>query len=396
MLTVLVLVCRFGIWHRNRRLYRRFAIHKAGCRIYSPLLYPLGALHSLSIVLRTLVVSVFCSFTRQVQPFAFSLSHITVFFTMHAYAPLVFLLCLVPRLVTAVPIGSTLTIRSMSAATTSVSQDVVTSDLTRPALHSRAVYCSAGSVTALSCGAPCQALQGIKVLTAGGNDGAIPGFYVATDPSIQAIVVAHQGTDPQKLLSIANDVEIEHVAMNATLFPKSAQGVKVHDGFQNTQGRTADLVLSTVKSALSSSGFKNVLTTGHSLGAAVALLDATMLKMLLPSDVTVESVTFGMPRVGNQQFADMIDGLIPGLTRVTNQHDIVPIVPPRVLEYEQVSGEIHITAVNSTSGAATLVACPGQENSHCAEGNSLLDVSIANHLGPYFGGISFGADACPS
>ena len=51
-------------------------------------------------------------------------------------------------------------------------------------------------------------------------------------------------------------------------------------------------------------------TSGHSLGAAVALLDAAMLRMQLSSDVAVESVVFGQPRVGNQQFADMIDGMV--------------------------------------------------------------------------------------
>ena len=109
-----------------------------------------------------------------------------------------------------------------------------------------------------------------------------------------------------------------------------AGGVEVHDGFHDTQGRTADVVLSTVKSALSSSGYKKVLVTGmfsnsssfplvpdtqyhchlgHSLGGAVALLDATMLKMQIPS-VEIDLVTFGMPRVGNQKFADMIDSIV--------------------------------------------------------------------------------------
>lgn len=41
------------------------------------------------------------------------------------------------------------------------------------------------------------------------------------------------------------------------------EGSLVHDGFQDTQGRTADLVLSTVKSSLSATGFKRVLTTGE-------------------------------------------------------------------------------------------------------------------------------------
>ena len=96
-----------------------------------------------------------------------------------------------------------------------------------------------------------------------------------------------------------------------------ADGVLVHDGFHETQGRTADIVLSTVQSALSSSGFTRVLCTGHSLGAAVALLDSTMLRMTLPSSVEVDSVVFGLPRVGNQQFADYIDAhvrFVPGST----------------------------------------------------------------------------------
>lgn len=42
-------------------------------------------------------------------------------------------------------------------------------------------------------------------------------------------------------------------------------GTLVHDGFQETQGRTADTVLSTVKSALSSTGYTRVLVTGKEL-----------------------------------------------------------------------------------------------------------------------------------
>ena len=163
------------------------------------------------------------------------------------------------------------------------------------------------------------------------------------------------------------------------------EGSLVHDGFQETQGRTADLVLSTVQSALSSTGFTRVLCTGHSLGAAVATLDATMLKMHLPSTVEVDSVMFGLPRVGNQEFADMIDNLVchlaqavlpcedtnllltvqlPDFTHVTNQNDPVPNVPPRFLSFQHPQGEIHITTVG-TNGDATMESCPGQENEVC-------------------------------
>lgn len=90
-------------------------------------------------------------------------------------------------------------------------------------------------------------------------------------------------------------------------------------------------MLSTVKSALASSGFTRVYTTGtslflfllpfveisndnggegHSLGAALATLDALMLKMNLPSNIEIDSVVFGLPRVGNQNFANMVDSLV--------------------------------------------------------------------------------------
>jgi hypothetical protein len=46
--------------------------------------------------------------------------------------------------------------------------------------------------------------------------------FVAQDPDSQSIVVAHQGTDPEKILSIANDAKFIQVDMNSTIFPKAA------------------------------------------------------------------------------------------------------------------------------------------------------------------------------
>lgn len=134
--------------------------------------------------------------------------------------------------------------------------------------------------------------------------------FVASDPDSQTIVVAHQGTDPKKVLSIANDIEFAQVAANTTLFPQAGDDVKLHSGFQDTQGRTADVVMATVQAGLASTGFKKVLVTGHSLGAAVASLDAAMLRMALPDDVQVDSVVFGLPRVGNSPWADLFDKLV--------------------------------------------------------------------------------------
>ncbi|KAI8993878.1 alpha/beta-hydrolase [Trametes punicea] len=327
---------------------------------------------------------------------------------MHAILPFCAVLAAFARAAPAPLFGINIASGKEATSTpTPVSQDQITTDLLRPALFSRAVYCPTQNVSTWSCGPSCDALPNVKVLASGGDEAAIP---FSSDPDSQTIVVAHQGTDPHKVLSVANDVEFTQVDANATLFPQASKDVQLHSGFQDTQGRTADIVLSTVKSGLSSTGFKHVLVTGHSLGAAVASLDAAMLRMALPDDVTIDSVVFGLPRVGNQAWADLLDSLIPNFIHVTNQKDPVPTVPPHTLNFEHPQGEIHITAVNNSTGNATMVACPGQENQrfaesvltevklqNCSPGLSIADLpdlSIPNHLGPYFSGISFGDKAC--
>lgn len=49
------------------------------------------------------------------------------------------------------------------------------------------------------------------------------------------------------------------------------------------------------------------LQVGHSLGGALAELDAVFFTLNLPSAITVIGRTFGTPRVGNPDWADLVD-----------------------------------------------------------------------------------------
>jgi hypothetical protein len=190
--------------------------------------------------------------------------------------------------------------------------------------------------------------------------------------------------------------------VNTTLIPGATSAMQVHSGFSYTQGRTADDVLATVKGAISDKKASNIKVFGHSLGAAIAMLDALMLKAALPN-VPQQTVTFGLPRYGNPEFADFTDAQVsllsspPSsalLTReqlgttfqfITNQHDPVPEVPPRAIGYAHPSNEVHIASVDATSAVPkSIVACPGQDNTNCATGNNLIEESTGDHKGPYF------------
>lgn len=61
--------------------------------------------------------------------------------------------------------------------------------------------------------------------------------------------------------------------------------------------------MAAVQKAQAATGSKKVVITGHSLGAAIALLDAVYLPLHLSGTTFVTNV-FGLPRVGNPDFAN--------------------------------------------------------------------------------------------
>ncbi|KAJ6562181.1 alpha/beta-hydrolase [Mycena capillaripes] len=277
-----------------------------------------------------------------------------------------------------------------TGAPTPVSLATVNTTLLRPALFARAAYCPSASIQSWNCGLPCNSLQGVKFLNEGGDQGLIPFYFVAHDSVDDSIVVAHEGTDPENILSVLNDAEFILEGVDTARIPQAAgKGVKVHSGFQLTFQRTADGLLADVMDALQTTGVKKVVVTGHSLGAALATMTAAMIKGAVDPSVEVVVTTFGLPRGGNKAWADFLDSNL-GVTFVTNQNDPVPTIPPLSFGFTHSSGEIHIVDSSQTN----LVACPGQDNKNCATGNSIFHISVANHLGPYFNDITFGSAEC--
>ncbi len=57
---------------------------------------------------------------------------------------------------------------------------------------------------------------------------------------------------------------------------------------------------------------------GHSLGGALAELDALSMSLKLPSDVNIRTVVFGTPRVGNVAYAKLFDYKVPNFKRINN------------------------------------------------------------------------------
>ncbi|KAJ1306381.1 hypothetical protein OPQ81_007386 [Rhizoctonia solani] len=202
-----------------------------------------------------------------------------------------------------------------------------------------ATYCS--GTADWSCTA-CKRVPGFVPYATGGNGNDVQYWYVGWWPAGSSVVVAHEGTDPTQLLSVLTDANALFGNLNPTLFPGVASAVQVHSGFRDAHASTASVVLAAVKKVIAERAATKVTLVGHSLGGAIATLDALYLKLNLPSTISIKAVTYGQPRVGNQEFADLIDQKITDFSRITNIEDEIPIVPGRFLGYHHFSGEKHI------------------------------------------------------
>ncbi|WOK95355.1 hypothetical protein Cni_G04062 [Canna indica] len=95
----------------------------------------------------------------------------------------------------------------------------------------------------------------------------------------------------------------------------------------------------------------SITVVGHSLGAALAVLVADELATCVPERVAKAVFTFGGPRVGNQAFADRVEGRGVKVLRVVNAHDLVTRVPgvlrSRADGYAHVGRELLVDSRNS-------------------------------------------------
>ncbi|KAH7918457.1 alpha/beta-hydrolase [Leucogyrophana mollusca] len=248
--------------------------------------------------------------------------------------------------------------------------------------YASAGYCTAAQTLAWDCGTNCEANPTFKPVASGGNGDSVQYWYVGYDPTLDTVIVSHQGTDPDEILPLVTDADFFLTSLDTTLFPGISSSIEVHNGFRDAQADTATDVLAAVESAMSNYSTTTVTMTGHSLGAAIAVLDSVYLPLHLPTGTTFKTIVYGLPRVGNQDFANYADANIH-LTHINHEEDPIPICPGRFLGFVHASGEVHI------EDSGEWANCPGQDNpsTQCIVGDvpNIFDGDLSDHDGPYNG-----------
>lgn len=153
--------------------------------------------------------------------------------------------------------------------------------------------------------------------------------YVGYDRAKDMIIVSFRGS--ANVQNWIEDFIFEKTSYNC-------KGCEIHTGF------FADYLLIEAKLNEKVAGLLGkhptalILTTGHSMGAAMAEIGGLRLKAKFGQTTIVHN--FGSPRWGNAALAQYAGARVDAIFRVVHNRDIVPHLPPEPLEYHHSGHEV--------------------------------------------------------
>jgi len=200
-------------------------------------------------------------------------------------------------------------------------------------LYSSAAYCAPDQVQAWTLSPTCtSALSAFKVTSTYAVNAVGPfsnnkGFaYIGVDTDRELVIASFKGSNDTA--DWIEDIEgLEFNFRSCTLASGTASGT-VHNGFCSYFVGLADLGLTADFVALAGQypTFTPVVT-GHSLGAAAAVLMAYDVYGLSNGAVKPTLYTYGQPRVGDYTFSQELAEHVTASYRVTHWRDVVPHLP---------------------------------------------------------------------
>ncbi|KAI9295219.1 alpha/beta-hydrolase [Neoconidiobolus thromboides FSU 785] len=198
-----------------------------------------------------------------------------------------------------------------------------------------ASYCSNKALEAWSCG-HCKQSTSAKY------------FTVIEDPTYSTkALIAVDSTKNEIIISFRGSSNLPNWFQNAKLIKtdllSNNPDIKVHLGFKQCRDKLSELYIPILTKLLSKNPGFTIVSTGHSLGGAIATLAILDInnKLKVPFK-DMRLVTFCQPRVGNANFAEWFNKSVLDSARFTNNNDPVPRLPSRVLGFVHQHTEVYI------------------------------------------------------
>tara|TARA_Y100000389_G_C17454816_1_gene517379 strand:- start:775 stop:1632 length:858 start_codon:yes stop_codon:yes gene_type:complete len=144
------------------------------------------------------------------------------------------------------------------------------------------------------------------------------------------LIIIFRGTESLRdVLSDLNIIKEPLLLNNYQIHPK------VHSGFLKQFNSVTFSIEKVITEFKQEEPSGSIIICGHSLGGAIATIAA--IKYTLMFEMPVYCITFGAPRAGDYNFADIFNDKIISSIRIINEDDPVPLVP-LPLTYSHVKG----------------------------------------------------------
>jgi len=139
--------------------------------------------------------------------------------------------------------------------------------------------------------------------------------------------------------NVPTDVRV-HRGFNNNVFANSSEFVKLLNCIESArlggdcENTSPDIINNSIESEKLSTPYE-LITTGHSLGAASSVLLGAALYLLYPTE-TIRTINYGCPKIGNAEWGSYIDSRQPNqqkgsgsleIFRFVNKIDLVPRLP---------------------------------------------------------------------
>jgi len=194
---------------------------------------------------------------------------------------------------------------------------------------------------------------------------------------VPSIVIAFAGTDPTSLTNWINNIDFVQIAYPLA---SDCSDCYVHQGFYETYAELRDQLWNTVKLYQAAYGEDlPVQITGHSLGGALATHCA--LDGVLNFGVEAQFVyTYGQPRVGNDNFANYYQSLVPITYRVTHSMDPVPHLPGQWLGTKDDFWHVATEVFYESDPSGDYVVCDGSGEDDSCSDKYIVALDVSDHL----------------
>jgi hypothetical protein len=186
---------------------------------------------------------------------------------------------------------------------------------------------------------------------------AIQGF----DPTTNTIFTSFRGSS--NINNWMENIQIKQIS------PYTNQSIKIEKGFYKAYNFIKPQLIENLGIMRNKYKTKQLLITGHSLGAAMATLMTYDILTLFTEYEVKYLVNFGSPRVGNLDFVDSYNSYNITSYRITHHYDMIPHLPEELFDYLHIPNEIWYNEQNN-------------EYKICDDSNNKEDNTCSNSCAP--------------